>query len=79
MASSARTPQSAARRVAAYRKRMREAGFVQRTVWVPDVRSVDYRALIGREIQALAAGDDAMIWMPTLYDRPVEPDRGPVR
>ncbi len=43
-----------ARRVAAYRNRMREAGFVARTIWVPDTSDPTFAIEYDRQCRAIA-------------------------
>ena len=65
MSTPAKTPQSpAARRVAAYRKRMREAGLVPKTIWVPDTKDPKFIAEYDRQCRAIAARaeSEADIW-----------------
>jgi hypothetical protein len=51
---------------------MRDAGFIQKIIWIPNVRSSEYRARIDREIAAIAsadpAGEEALDWMSRLFD-----------
>ena len=58
MSTPLKKPQTpAARRVAAYRKRMREKGLVQKTIWTLDTRSPEFVAEAERQSLALAAND----------------------
>ncbi len=51
-----KTPaKSAALRVAAHRQRMREAGYVQKTIWVHDTQDPAFIAEAGRQARAIAA------------------------
>jgi hypothetical protein len=69
MSTPARKPRSAAaERQAAYRRRMRDAGFRQKTMWVLDLRRPDVRERLEREIKAIAEHDpDGDTWMRDLY------------
>lgn len=48
---------SSAKRVAAYRQRMRDAGLVPRTIWVPDLSDPEVRAEIDRQCRVIAAAE----------------------
>jgi hypothetical protein len=68
---------SSAARVAAYRKRMRDAGYWQKSIWTLDLRNPEVSARLDRAIAALAASDpDGEAWMADLYaieDWPSDP------
>jgi hypothetical protein len=71
-------PKSAALRVAAHRKRMRDAGYVQKTLWVPDLTNPGVLAEIRRQCQAIAAspeGPEVMEWMEAMQ---ADLDLGPI-
>jgi hypothetical protein len=74
-----KTPQSpAAKRVAAYRKRMRAAGLVPKTIWVPNTKDPAFLAEYDRECRTIAASEDsrkAQEFMDGLY---AENDLGPI-
>jgi hypothetical protein len=68
MTAPAKKKSSSAARVAAYRKRMRDAGYRQKTVWTLDLRNPEQSARLDRAIEALAASDPAGDeWMTDLY------------
>jgi hypothetical protein len=50
-----RSQSSSARRVAAYRQRMREAGLVPKTIWVMDTKDPKVREEIERACKAITA------------------------
>lgn len=66
-------PQSnAAKRVAAYRQRMRVAGFVPKTIWVPNISDPKIRAELERECRAIASHTaqeaEIMDWIEKAYE-----------
>ena len=69
MSSPAKRPRSpAAKRVAAYRQRMREAGYRLKSIWVPDLRNPEVIARIQRAARAIAEHDpDGEEWVDALY------------
>lgn len=65
-------------RVAAYRKRMRAAGLVPKTIWVPDIKDPAFLAEYDRQCRAIAASEDSrevQELMDALY---AELDLGPI-
>ena len=50
-------PKSSAERVADYRKRMRAAGFVPKTIWVPDMNDPKVAEEYARQARAIAADE----------------------
>ena len=48
-------PKSAALRVAEHRRRMREAGLVAKTIWVPDIKNPKFIEEYRRQARAIAA------------------------
>ncbi len=70
----AKTPRSSAQRVANYRQRMRDAGLVQRVVWVHDTRSAEYLAEARRQSLVIANDprDEAeiMTWLDQVRAQP---------
>ncbi len=78
-----RSQSASARRVAAYRQRMREAGLVPKTIWVHDTKDPKVRAEIERACKAIAAAEgvraqdeaEATALMEDLYS---ELDLGPI-
>ena len=70
-------PKSAALRVAAHRQRMREAGLVAKTIWVPDTKDPAFLAELQRECRVIAASEESrsvMAWMEAMQ---AEVDLGP--
>ncbi len=77
MSTPQKRPQSAsARRVANYRQRMRDAGYVPKTIWVHDTKSPEYAAEARRQSIAVAAhdpgGDEVMVWLDDVRAWPEE-------
>lgn len=74
-----RSQSPSARRVAAYRQRMREAGLVPKTVWVPDTKDPAFLAELERECRSIAAHEEReaeiMDWLEKAYE---ELDLGPI-
>jgi hypothetical protein len=67
---SKRSQSPSAKRVAAYRQRMREAGLVPKTIWVPDTKDPKFLEQLDRECRAIAASADArevMQWVEEMY------------
>jgi hypothetical protein len=54
-----RSQSPSARRVAAYRQRMRGAGLVPKTIWVPDMKDPPFLARLDRECRLIAAAEGA--------------------
>lgn len=79
MSTPQKKPQSSsARRVASHRQRMREAGLVAKTIWVPDVRDPAFLAEYDRQCRAIARSEDeqeVQAFMDALY---AELDLGPI-
>jgi hypothetical protein len=50
-------PKSSAERVADYRRRMRAAGLVPRTIWVPDMNDPKVAEEYARQARAIAAAE----------------------
>jgi hypothetical protein len=71
MTSAARKPKTAAAKTSAermgeYRKRMREKGYVQKTIWVPDVKNPKIVAEYRRQAEIIASipfTDDDRAWL----------------
>lgn len=59
MSTPARKSKGSTERMGAYRRRMRERGFRQKTVWVPDLSNPEVLARYHRAGAAIAAGDAA--------------------
>lgn len=72
--SKARNPKSSTDRMAAYRRRQREAGLRPVQIWVPDLRKPDILAEYRRQAQLIAhsdvAGTDALEWIEAAYGWP---------
>jgi hypothetical protein len=52
-------PKTSAERMREHRLRMRERGFVQKTIWVPDLSNPDILARYHRAGEAIASSDPA--------------------
>lgn len=64
-------------RVAAYRKRMRAAGLVPKTIWVPNIKDPAFLAELDRQCQIIASSKEEreiMDWIEALQS---ELDLGP--
>ncbi len=76
MSSTAKKPKTSTERMAAYRKRMRDAGLRPVQIWVPDVRSPEFIAKARRQAQSVArrdpGGDDIMAWLDEVRDWPTD-------
>jgi hypothetical protein len=59
MARQSKKPLSVPKRMARYRKRMRDAGLRPVQIWVPDSRAPDFAAKCRRQARAVAASDPA--------------------
>lgn len=74
MSSAARKPKTSTERMAAYRRRMREAGLRPVQIWVPDLRKPEILAEYQRQARAIAesepAGDEIMEWLDQVRDWP---------
>lgn len=74
MSTPARKPASSASRMAAYRKRMREAGYRQVQIWVPDTKAPEFIAEAHRQARLVAqhdpGGDEIMEWLDQVRDWP---------
>lgn len=70
----AQKPLSAATRMSAYRRRMREAGLRPVQIWVPDTKSPEFIAKCRAEARALAkydpGGDEIMREIMATYEWP---------
>ena len=75
-AKSKRKPLNASTRMAAYRRRMRAAGFRPVQLWLPDTKSPKFIAECRRQAQAIAkaeskpGGDELMRWIEEHYEWP---------
>jgi Protein of unknown function (DUF3018) len=67
-------PATPARRMNAYRARMKKAGFRQVQLWLPDTRSPAFIKEIRRQCMAIAANDPAGreidAWIESVYEWP---------
>lgn len=76
MSSTAKQPKTSTERMAAYRKRMRDAGLRPVQIWVPDTRSPEFIAKARRQAQSVArrdpGGDDIMAWLDQVRDWPTD-------
>lgn len=52
-------PKTSAERMRDHRRRMREKGFVQKTIWVPDMSNPEVRTRYRRAAEAIAKRDPA--------------------
>ena len=59
MSTPARKTSRAAQRMSTYRERMREKGFRQKTIWVPDASNPKVLARYRRAAEAIAVSDPA--------------------
>lgn len=76
MSSAAKKPKTSTERMAAYRKRMRDAGLRPVQIWVPDTRSPEFVAKARQQAQSVArhdpGGDDIMAWLDQVRDWPTD-------
>jgi hypothetical protein len=71
-------PQSpTAKRVAAYRQRMRDAGLVQKTMWVLDTKNPAVLTELAREARIIAASEEQRSVMAWIEAMQAEVDLGP--
>ena len=74
MSSTAKKPKTSTERMAAYRKRMRDAGLRPVQIWVPDLRKPEILAKYKRQAKLLGesdpAGDEIMEWLDQVRDWP---------
>lgn len=72
----ANRPKTSAERMREHRQRMREKGFVQKTIWVPDMNDPEILADYQRQAIELGksdrAGDEVMPWIEASMDWPSE-------
>jgi hypothetical protein len=72
MTAPAKKKSSSAARVAAYRKRMREAGLVPRTIWVPDTKDPKFIEEYRRQCRAVSKHEERereiMEWVERAYE-----------
>ena len=65
-------PKTSAERMRNHRQRMREKGFVQKTIWLPDSRSADVIERARRQSAAISATDadeaELMAWAEGMQD-----------
>lgn len=63
-----------AKRMNAYRARMRAAGLRPVTIWLPDVRSASFEAKVRKQCKAIAAhdpaGEEIDRWIEAMYEWP---------
>lgn len=69
---------SSARRVANYRQRMREAGLVPKTIWVPDTKDPAFVDQLKRESRIIAASEEERSVMEWIDAMQSELDLGPI-
>jgi len=55
MTSTSTTPKTSAERMREHRTRMREKGFVQKTIWLPDMNNPEVQARYRRQAEILGA------------------------
>ena len=71
-AQKASTPKTSAERMRNHRQRMREKGFVQKTIWLPDSRSAEVIERARRQSAAISATDadeaELMAWAEGMQD-----------
>ncbi len=69
-------PVPAAKRMSAYRARLRAAGLRPVTLWLPDTKSPAFRELARQQSLAMAksdpAGDEILKWIEATYEWPPE-------
>jgi Protein of unknown function (DUF3018) len=66
MTSAANTAKTSAERMRDHRRRMRAKGYVQKTIWVPDMRNAQVRERYARAAETLASlglSDDDKAWL----------------
>ena len=67
-------PVPAAKRMSAYRARLRAAGLRPVTLWLPDTKSPEFQAEMRRQSRAIAAhdpgGDEIMKWIESVIEWP---------
>jgi hypothetical protein len=76
MPSTASKPKTSTERMREHRIRMREKGYVQKTIWVPDLSNPEVLADYQRQARQLGksdpAGDDIMPWIEASMDWPTD-------
>jgi Protein of unknown function (DUF3018) len=76
MLKSKKQPVPAARRMSAYRARMRKAGLKQVVMWLPDTKSPAFIKTAKLQSLAIAkhdpAGDEMLKWIEDVYEWPPE-------
>jgi hypothetical protein len=75
MSNPAKNPRSSSGRVAAYRARMREKGFVPKTIWVPNLKDPAVLAEYQRHARLLASREEeheALAFIGHAFDWPPE-------
>jgi hypothetical protein len=73
MAKAAKKPKTSAERMAAYRARMRAAGYRTRAIWLPDWTAPDFVAEARRQARAAAQDpgeQEVMAWLDQVRDWP---------
>ncbi len=66
MPSATNTGKTSAERMRDHRRRMREKGYVQKTIWVPDMRNAEVReryAHAAKTLASLGLSDDDAAWL----------------
>ena len=70
------TAKTSTERMREHRQRMREKGYVQKTIWVPDLSNPAVRANYQRQAKELGesdpAGDEIMPWIEAVRDWPTD-------
>jgi hypothetical protein len=56
--------------MASYRQRMRASGLRPVQIWAPDTRSPDFVETCRRQARAVAAGDEIMRFVASVYEWP---------
>lgn len=76
MLKSRNQPVPPARRMSAYRARMRKAGLKQVVLWLPDTKSAAFLNAAKQQSLAIAehdpAGDEILAWIDSVYEWPPE-------
>ncbi len=76
MLKSKNQPVPPARRMSAYRERMRKAGLKQVVMWLPDTKSPAFIKAAKQQSLAIAkhdpAGDEMLTWIESVYEWPPE-------
>jgi Protein of unknown function (DUF3018) len=76
MLKSKNQPVPPARRMSAYRARMRKAGLKQVVMWLPDTKSPAFIKAAKQQSLAIAkhdpAGDEMLVWIDSVYEWPPE-------